>query len=47
MKFDSIADARNFAHATGQEIVIYKNKVLEISKYKHTHPGNYLIILFT
>ncbi len=47
MKFDSIADASNFAKATGLEIVIYKNKILEISKYKHIHPGRYLIILFT
>ena len=39
MKFDSLTHARNYASASCQEVVIYKDKLLDISKYKHMHPG--------
>ena len=40
MKFESIEHAHHYAAGQNIEIMLYKNKVLDITDFKYKHPGN-------
>ena len=44
MKFDSLTHALHYAAGTKTEILFYKNKVIDVSEFKHSHPGNINIL---
>jgi len=40
MIFESIEHARHYAAGNKVEIVIYQNKVIDVTEFKDKHPGN-------
>ena len=40
MKFESVEHALHYAAGNELEIVIYKNKVVDVTEFKDKHPGN-------
>ncbi len=39
MKFESLEHAQHYASGLEIEIMFYKNKVIDITDFKHKHPG--------
>ena len=42
MIFESAEHAHHYAAGQNIEIMLYKNKVIDVSEFKFKHPGNYL-----
>jgi hypothetical protein len=40
MKFESVEHAHHYAAGQNIQIMLYKNKVLDITDFKYKHPGN-------
>lgn len=43
MKFESVEHAYHYASGQQLDVMIYKNKVIDVSEFKYKHPGNILI----
>jgi hypothetical protein len=39
MKFESVEHAQYYAKGNDVEIVIYQNKVIDVTEFKDKHPG--------
>lgn len=42
MIFESAEHAHHYAAGQNIEIMLYKNKVIDVSEFKYKHPGKYL-----
>lgn len=39
MKFESVEHAYHYASGQKIDVMIYKNKVIDVSEFKYKHPG--------
>jgi cytochrome b involved in lipid metabolism len=44
MKFESVEHVHHYAAGNDLEIVIYQNKVIDVTEFKDKHPGTFFLI---